>query len=447
MIQEKLPKIITEALPGPKSRELLEKRRQFVARGISCGTEIFIDEAKGALMKDVDGNVFLDFAAGIGVQNIGHCDDKIVEAVKEQAEKYIHPCFHVAMYEPYVALSEKLTEITPGSFRKKVLLANSGAEAVENSIKISKRYTKKTGVLSLESAFHGRTYMAMTLTSKVKPYKNGFGPFVPDTYKIPSAYCYRCPLGCRYPDCGMACAEKLRTMLKGELSSDGIAALIAEPVQGEGGFIVPPKEYLPAIQSICRENGIVFIIDEVQTGFARTGKIFASEHFGIEPDIIILSKSIAAGLPLSAVVGREEIMDSPDTGEIGGTYGGSPLACAASIRVIDKIKSEKLAQKAEINGNIIKNRLMEMREKFGVIGDVRGLGSMLGVEFVKDKATKEPYAGIVKKVIEYSYGKGVIFIGAGIFGNVLRFLPPVVMTGEQINYAMDILDEAIEKCR
>lgn len=441
-MKEALPKIVSDALPGPKSRELLEKRKQYVARGVSCSTEVFIEEAKGALMKDVDGNVFLDFAGAIGVQNVGHCDEAVVEAVGEQARKYIHPCFHIAMYEPYVALSEKLAEITPGSFPKKALLANSGAEAVENVVKISRRYTKKTGVISLETAFHGRTYMAMTLTSKVKPYKNGFGPFNGDTWKIPSGYCYRCPLGCKYPECGIACAEKFRTLLKGEMSAETIAVLIAEPVQGEGGFIVPPVEYLQALQSICRENGILFAIDEVQSGFCRTGKVFASEHYGVEPDIMSLSKSIAAGIPLSAVVGRAEIMDAPSPGEIGGTYGGSPVACAAALKVIDKIREDQLEQKAEFIGGIIKRRLLGLRDKYNIPADIRGLGAMIGIEFVKSQATKEPDPDIVKKITAYSYKKGVIFISAGIFSNVLRFLPPLVMSEEQVNFGMDVLEEA-----
>jgi len=443
MIDEILPKIVTEKLPGEKSGFLLEKRKKYVARGVSTGIEVFIEEAKGALMKDVDGNIFLDFAAAIGVQNIGHCDRDVVESIKAQADKYIHPCFHVAMYQPYVELSETLACITPGKYPKKVMLANSGAEAVENAVKISRKYTRKTGIISLETAFHGRTYMAMTLTSKVKPYKNGFGPFATDTYKIPSAYCYRCPLGCKYPDCGIACAEKFRTLLKGEMPPDTVAALIAEPVQGEGGFIVFPKEYLQALQSICRENGILFIVDEVQSGFARTGKMFASEHFNLEPDMMTLSKAIAAGVPLSAVVGREEIMDSTNPGEIGGTYGGSPLACVSSLAVIRKMKAENFPAKAERIGKIIRERLTEMAEKYEVIGDVRCLGAMAGVEFVKDRRTKEPYGAFVNKIISYSYRKGVIFLGAGIFSNVLRLLPPLVMSEEQVRFGMDVLEEAI----
>lgn len=446
-MKEQLPKIVVESLPGPKSRELLEIRKQYVSKGVSNSTEIFIEEAKGALMKDVDGNVFLDFAGAIGVQNVGHCDEAVVKAIEVQTKKYIHPCFHIAMYEPYVKLAERLTRITPGSFPKKIMLANSGAEAVENSVKIARRYTRKTGIVSLEAAFHGRTFMAMTLTSKVKPYKNGFGPFMGETFKIPSGYCYRCPLGCNYPQCGIACAEKFRTLLKGEMSADTLAALIAEPLQGEGGFIVPPKEYLPALQSICRENGIVFIVDEVQSGFARTGSMFASDIFGLEPDLMTLSKSIAAGIPLSAVVGKAEIMDAPNPGEIGGTYGGSPLACVAALKVIDRIEEEKLCSKAERLGSILKMRLNEIKEKYHIDADIRGLGAMIGMEFVKDDKVREPDADIVKRIIAYAFTKGVLLINAGLFSNVLRFLPPLVMSEEQLNFGMDILDEAVKKVR
>lgn len=428
-----------------KSKVILEKRNKYVSHGVGNITPIIASEAKDAIIKDIDGNIYIDFAAGIGVQNVGHCDEAVIKAVQKQTEKLIHPCFHVTMYEPYINLAEKLTEITPGNFEKKVMFANSGAEAVENSIKIARKYTQKTGILSLETAFHGRTYMAMTLTSKVKPYKNGFGPFAPDTYKVPSAYCYRCPLGCKYPSCGIVCAEKLRTSLKGELSPDMIAALIAEPIQGEGGFIVPPKEYLQALQEICREMDILFIMDEVQSGFARTGNMFASDHFEIEPDLITLSKALAAGFPLSAVVGKTEIMDAPNPGEIGGTYGGSPIGCVAALKVIEKIEKQYLMEKANRIGDILKLRLKEMQEKYSIIGDVRGMGAMFGIEFVKDQTSKTPYPEIIKKITNYALGKGVIFISAGIFSNVIRFLPPLVITEEQLNYGMDVLDEAIQK--
>ncbi|AND86065.1 4-aminobutyrate--2-oxoglutarate transaminase [Clostridium tyrobutyricum] len=443
MIKENSAKIVTE-IPGPKSKELISKRQKYVAKGVGCSAPIFVDEAKGALIKDIDGNVFVDFAGAIGVQNIGHRDDGVVEAVKAQLDKYIHPSFHVNMYEPYINLAEKLVEVTPGDYAKKAMFANSGAEAVENAIKIARAYTKKAGVISLQGSFHGRTNMTMSITSKYKPYKNGFGPFSTETYKTDAAYCYRCPLGCKYPECGIACAEKLRTMLKTVISSDMIACLIAEPVQGEGGFVVPPKEYFKILQEICNENGIVFIIDEVQAGFARTGKLFAHEHFDVEADIVTMSKSIANGIPLSAVVGKAEIMDAACVGGIGGTYGGSPLGCVAALKVIEKIKNDKLCDKSRKMGEYIIKRLNAMKEKYDVIGDVRGLGSMIGLEFVKDRVTKEPYGELVKQITEYCFKHGVIFLNAGLFGNVVRFLPPLVITKEQLDYGLNVLDKAID---
>lgn len=434
---------IETAVPGPNSIALMESRKQYVAKGVGNITPIFVNEGKGALIQDIDGNVFVDFAAGIGVQNVGHCDPAIVSAIQDQTEKLIHPCFHVSLYESYVQLAQKLTEIVETKSSMKAMFANSGAEAVENAIKISRRYTKKTGILSLENSFHGRTFMAMSITSKVKPYKNGFGPFMADTYKIPSANCYRCPYQASYPSCGIACAEKFRTLLKGELSSDYIAVLIAEPVQGEGGFIVPPKEYLSSLQEICKEHDIVFVIDEVQSGFARTGTFFAYEQFDLDPDLITLSKGIAAGMPISAVVGKAEIMDAPSSGEIGGTYGGSPVACEAALKVIEKIQSDDLCASANFLGKYMLQRLQEMKDKYDIVGDVRGLGAMCGIEFVKDQTNKEPYKEVVSKIISYALQRGVIFISAGIFGNVIRFLPPLVMTQEQAQYGMDVLEQAI----
>ncbi|MEY8001343.1 4-aminobutyrate--2-oxoglutarate transaminase [Clostridium sp. Mt-5] len=444
MIKESSAKIITK-IPGPKSEELTKKREKYVARGIGCAAPIFVEEAKGALIKDIDGNVFVDFAGAVGVQNIGHRDDKVVEAVKAQLDKYIHPCFHVNMYEPYISLAEKLVEVTPGNYPKKVMFANSGAEAVENAIKIARAYTKKSGVISLQGSFHGRTNMTMSITSKYKPYKDNFGPFSAETYKTYSAYCYRCPLGCKYPNCGIACAEKLRTRLNTVISKDEIACLIAEPVQGEGGFVVPPKEYFKKLQKICNENDIVFIVDEVQAGFARTGKLFAHENFGIDADIITMSKSIANGIPLSAVLGKAEIMDAACVGGIGGTYSGSPLGCVAALKVIEKIKEEKLCDRANKIGQYILDRLDKMKQRYDVIGDVRGIGAMIGLEFVKDRATKEPYGELVDKIIGYSFKHGVIFLNAGLLGNVIRFLPPLVITKEQIQYGLDVLEDAINE--
>jgi 4-aminobutyrate aminotransferase/(S)-3-amino-2-methylpropionate transaminase len=444
MIEESNAKIVT-AIPGPKSLELIKMREKYVAKGVSTSAPIFIDEAKGALIKDIDGNVFVDFAGAIGVQNAGHTDDGVVEAIKAQLDKFIHPSFHVNMYESYVALAEKLTEIAPGKSTKKAMFANSGAEAVENAIKIARAYTKKDGVISLQGSFHGRTNMTMSITSKYKPYKNGFGPFATETYKTETAYCYRCPVGCKYPECKVACGEKLRTMLNTVISKDMIACLIAEPVQGEGGFVVPPKEYFKMLRDICTENDIIFIVDEVQAGFARTGKMFAHEYFDVEADIITMSKSIANGVPLSAVVGKAEIMDAACVGGIGGTYGGSPLGCVAALKVIEKIEKEDLCGKSNEIGEYIIARANEFKEKYDVIGDVRGLGAMIGVEFVKDRETKEPYAEIVKKITAYCFKHGVIFLNAGLFGNVVRFLPPLVITKEQLTFGLDVLEEAIKE--
>lgn len=444
MIEESNVKLIT-SIPGIKSKKILEERKKYVADGVSMSVDIAVEEAKGALIKDVDGNIFLDFAAGIGVQNVGHCDDEIIDAIKDQLDKYIHPCFHVATYEPYVALAKKLTEITVGDYEKKVMLANSGAEALENAIKVAKAYTKKTGILSATGSFHGRTLMTMSITSKYKPYKNGFGPYAPETYKFDYPYTYRNGGELSDVEYGKLCAEKLRLMLKTTICPEMIACLIVEPLQGEGGFVVPTKEYMQELQKICNENNIVFIVDEVQAGFARTGKMFAHEHYGIEPDIITMSKSIAAGVPLSAVVGKKEIMDSACVGGIGGTYGGSPLACVSALKVIEKIEKEDLCGKSIKLGKYIIGRLNEMKEKYDVVGDVRGIGSMIGLEFVKDRVTKEPAADIVKTIIKKCYEKGVILINAGLLGNVIRFLPPLVMSEEQVKYGMDILEEAIKE--
>lgn len=431
-------------VPGAKSSELLEKRQRFVARGVGNTGKFFVEKAKGALLTDVDGNVFIDFACGIGVTNVGHCADEVVTAVKAQVEKYIHPCFHVSMYEPYVSLAEKLTQIAPGEGSKKAMFANSGAEAVENAVKISRKHTGKTGVISLECGFHGRTFMAMTLTSKVKPYKYGFGPFAPDVYKIPSAYCYRCFFGLQYPVCRLRCLEQIERFFTAECPGDKIAAVIAEPVQGEGGFIVPPPEFLPGLQSICKDNNIMFIADEVQTGFGRTGRMFASEHYDLQPDLVTMSKAIAGGFPISAVVGRAEVMDAPNPGEIGGTYGGNPVSCVAALAVIEKIEREQLCERANVIGVQITQRLKGLQEKYDVIGDVRGLGAMAAVELVKDRQTKEPNKEITAQLVAECYKRGLVVLSAGIFSNVLRFLPPLVITDGQLNEALDILEEALE---
>ncbi|MFZ5632766.1 MAG: 4-aminobutyrate--2-oxoglutarate transaminase [Bacillota bacterium] len=435
---------IKTPIPGPKSLELMELRKKCVPRGISNAAPVFVREAKGAVITDVDGNQFIDLAGGIGTINAGHSPDEVVGAVKEQMDRYIHTCFHVAMYEPYVRLAGKLAAITPGDYEKKTMFANSGAEAVENAVKLARKHTKKTGIIALECAFHGRTLMAMTMTSKVRPYKYGFGPFAPEVYKIPSGYCYRCYFGLSYPGCEMKCVKNLERFFTAECSPDHVAALIAEPVQGEGGFIVPPPEFLPGLKQVCHKYGILFIADEIQTAFGRTGKMFACEHYGLEPDMITLAKSLAAGFPLSAVTGRAEVMDSADTGEIGGTYGGNPLSCVAALQVIDKMQNDDLPARAGEIGRKIMERLKAIQEKHPVVGDVRGLGAMVAVELVKDRATKEPAREITSRILTECHKKGVIAISAGIYSNVLRFLAPLVITDGQLFQALNVLEEAFD---
>jgi len=427
--------------------ELLARKQQLVARGISNSTSIFVKEAKGASIIDVEGNEYIDFYAGIGTLNAGHCPPPVVEAIRNQAEKLLHTCFMVTMYEPYLDLAEKLISISPGSFDKRAMFINSGAECVENAVKMARAYTKRTGVISFECAFHGRTLMTMTLTSKVKPYKFGFGPYAPEVYKIPSAYCYRCYYRSTYPGCGMHCLEQFDRMFAAEVAPENVAAMIIEPVQGEGGFIVPPQEFLPGLQEICRKHGIVFISDEVQTGFGRTGKMFASEHWGLEPDLMTVAKSIASGMPLSGVVGRAEIMNAPEPGHVGGTYGGNPVSCAAALATIDYIEKENLVERASKIGEKTRARMLEMQDKYPVIGDVRGLGAMNAIELVKNRETKEPAKDEAAAVSKYCIENGVIVIGAGIFSNVIRTLIPLAITDEQLDRGLDVLEQAVAKCQ
>ncbi len=427
-----------------KSQEkLLIRKQNLISRGVSNSTSIFVERAEGASIIDISGNEYIDFYGGIGAVNAGHCAPPVVEAIKNQAEKYIHTCFMVTMYEPYLDLAQKLIDLAPGKFRKKAMFVNSGAECIENTIKIARSYTRRAGIISFECAFHGRTLMTMSLTSKVKPYKFGFGPFAPEVYRIPSAYCYRCYYQSTYPGCGLHCLEQFHRMFATEVSHEDIAAMIIEPIQGEGGFIVPPAEFLPGLREICDNYGIVLIADEVQTGFARTGKMFACEHWRFEPDLIAVAKSIASGLPLSGVIGKAEIMDAPDPGCIGGTYGGNPIACAAGLATVNYIIEENLVQRAVDIGTRMRERLMNMKEKYSVIGDVRGLGAMNAIELVKDRSTKEPAKEKTAAVIKYCTENGVIFIGAGIFGNIIRMIPPLVITDEQLERGLETLEKAL----
>jgi 4-aminobutyrate aminotransferase/(S)-3-amino-2-methylpropionate transaminase len=435
----------TMSIAETKTENLIQRKNNAVARGIANSTGVFVEKASGAVITDVEGREFLDFYAGVGVLNVGHCPEPVVKAIQKQAEQLLHSFFAIAMYEPYVELAEKMNSLMPGGSLKKTMFANSGAEAVENAVKIARHATKRTGIISFEGAFHGRTFMTMSLTSKVKPYKYGFGPFAPETYKVPSAYCYRCHYRSTYPGCGMHCLENFERFFTAEIDAEHIAAMIIEPVQGEGGFIVPPPEFLPGLKAICESKGILFIADEVQTGFGRTGKMFAIENWGVEPDIMTTAKSIAAGMPLSAITGKAEYMDAPDAGNIGGTYGGNPLACAAGLETIKFIEDNNLCSRAAQIGSTTMKRLKALQERCTVVGDVRGVGAMIGIELVKDRQTKEPAKEITSKVVKYCLEQGVMLISAGIFSNVIRLLIPLVVTDEQLDRGLTVLEQSILK--
>jgi 4-aminobutyrate aminotransferase / (S)-3-amino-2-methylpropionate transaminase / 5-aminovalerate transaminase len=427
------------AIPGPKSQILLENRQKNVPRGISNVVPAFIKKGSGALVTDVDDNTFIDFAGAIGTLNAGHCPPKVIEALKEQLDQYIHPGFPVIMYEPYIKLAEKLNQITPGTHEKKTFFLNSGAEAVENAVKIARKYTGRKAIISFERAFHGRTLLAMSLTSKVKPYKFEFGPFAPDTYKMRYPYYYRAPFDVSDSELDHEILRQLEDFFVSEVPAEEVAAIIMEPVQGEAGFIVPSKTFVQGVKAISEKYGILFIADEIQTGFGRTGKMFAVEHYDIIPDLMVMSKSIAAGLPLSAVTGRAEIMDAPQPGEIGSTFGGSPLGCVAALQVIEMMENG-LIDRAKTIGEKILLHFQQMQQKYSVIGDVRALGAMCSLELVKDLVTKEPDKDRAGQIIEECIRRGLILLGAGLYGNVIRLLTPLVITDEQLDEGLQVIE-------
>ncbi|MDM5192319.1 4-aminobutyrate--2-oxoglutarate transaminase [Bacillus hominis] len=428
-----------------KSSILHERRKNAVPEGPYNITELYVQSAKGAIITDVDGNELIDFAGGIGMQNVGHCHPKVVKAIQEQVESSIHSCFHVAPYESYITLAERLNELTPGDFKKKTMFANSGAEAVENAVKIARKATGRSAIVSFERAYHGRTLLTMSLTSKVKPYKHGFGPFASEVYKLPYPYYYRAEEGLGPEEVDAQILAYFERFMLEEVASDNIAAIILEPLQGEGGFIVPTTAFMRGVRNICDKYGIVMIADEIQTGFARTGSLFAMDHFGVAPDLMTFSKSIAAGMPLSAITGRADLMDAPGPGQLGGTFSGSPAACAAALAVLDVIEEENLVKRAVEIGARMMEVFNSWKDKYELIGDVRGLGAMTAIELVKDKETKEPAAEEVKAIMKETHSKGVITISAGIYSNVLRFLPPLVITDEQLEEGLTILEAAIAK--
>ena len=430
---------IRTEIPGPKSRALMVRREAAVPRGPAHATPIFAARAEGAVIEDVDGNRYIDFAGGIGCLNFGHRAPRVLSAVREQLDKFLHVCFSVTPYEGYIAVAEKLNALTPGRFAKKTLLVNSGAEAVENAIKIARAFTKRPAVICFEDAFHGRTLLAMSLTSKTHPYKAGFEPFASDVYRIPFAYPYRNALGTSAEEF----AHHLEDAFKRVVAAESVAAVIVEPVLGEGGFIVPPKDYYRLLQEICRKHGILFIADEVQSGIGRTGKWFASEHFGIEPDLTTSAKSLGGGFPLAAVTGRAEIMDASGIGSLGGTFGGNPVSCAAALAALETIEKDGLLARSTAIGKRFEERARAWQRKWPLIGEVRGLGGMCAIELVRDTQTREPADTETKEIARFCYEHGLITITAGTLNNVMRILVPLVVTDEQFDEGLGVLEAAI----
>jgi 4-aminobutyrate aminotransferase/(S)-3-amino-2-methylpropionate transaminase len=431
---------IVTAIPGPKSQELHQRRLAVVPTGVSSALPIYIARANGAVLVDVDGNQFVDFGAGIGVTTVGHTETAVVEAAAGQLQDVIHTLFTITPYEEYVRVAELLAQHTPGDHAKKTVLVNSGAEAVENGVKIARKFTGRRAVAVLDHAYHGRTNLTMAMNYKAMPYAAGFGPFAGDVYHVPNSYPYRDGLS------GAEAAARTIAYLEKVIGASDLACLVAEPIQGEGGFIVPAEGYLAALQDWCTANGVVFIADEIQSGMARTGAFYASEHFGLVPDLVLSAKGIAGGLPLAAVTGRAEIMDSAQPGGLGGTFGGNPVAAAAAVAVFETIERNDLLAEAERIERALKPALLELQEKYDIIGDVRGIGAMIAIELVTPgtaQTTKEPNPDAVNRIIAAAAQQGILFLNAGTWGNVLRFLPSLAVSDELIADAVSVIDDAI----
>ena len=410
------------------NEQLGQLRSKTISDGVGSTTTKFIESARGAVLRDVEGREYIDFAGGIAVMNIGHCHPKVVAALKEQAEKLTHTCFMVNPYESAVKLAEKLCQVVPGDSPKKAVFLNCGAEAVENAVKIARYYTKRPAVIVFENAYHGRTLLTMTMTSKVKPYKFGFGPFAPEVYRMPFG--------------DVAGPEKLHDFFIKHVNPEAVAAVVAEPVQGEGGFITAPPGYFQELIKICHDNGILFVADEIQSGMGRTGKMFAIEHWGVEPDLITVAKSLAAGTPLAAVVGKQEIMDSVHSWGLGGTYGGNPLACAAGLAVLEVFEEENMLEKAVVLGNKLMARFKKWQKQFDIIGEIRGLGAMLGLELVKGE-NREPAADEAKQLVSFCVENGLVILTCGSYGNIIRVLAPFVITDEQLEKGFAVMEEGL----
>lgn len=438
--QDRLPQTrhLATEIPGPKSTAVMQRRKDAVSGGLGMAIPVIVARAHDAIIEDIDGNRIIDLGAGIGVVTVGNSAPRVVKAVQEAAAAFTHTNFTTAPYMGYIEVCEALNRLTPGKFPKKSILQNSGAEAVENAIKIARHYTKRPAVIVFEHAYHGRTNLTMALTAKNLPYKDGFGPFANEIYRMPMPYSFR--WDGNLETIAEDALEIVIHKIEKEVGAHNVAAILIEPVVGEGGFIVPPLGFMPGLQKFATENKIVFIADEVQSGFARTGKMFAVEHENMEPDMIISAKGIAGGLPLAAVTARAEIMDSSHVGGLGGTYGGNPLACAAALAVIETIEEEKLVERAAHIGTILFDALNELKSQYSIIGEVRGRGAMVAIELVKS-GTKDPNPEAMAKVIKYCQSKGVLILTAGTYGNVIRFLPPVVITDELLKDGLSILAE------
>jgi len=431
------------SIPGPRSQVLMKRRNAAVVQAAYHATPVFVAHAEGAVVEDVDGNRLIDFAGGIGCLNTGHRAPAVVEAVRRQLDRFLHTSFNVLPYESYVAVCEKLNAVVPGKGPKKTLLVNSGAEATENAVKIARAYTHRPAIIAFDDAFHGRTYMAMAMTSKPHPYKAGFEPFPSDVYRIPYAYCYRCSYSMKYPSCEVFCAKHLEDTFKRVVAAESVAAVIVEPILGEGGFVTPPPEFFPTLTEICHKHGILVIADEVQSGFARSGAMFACERLGLQPDLVTMAKSLTGGLPMAAVTGRADIMDAPAVGQLGGTFGGNPAACEAALAVLDIIAKENLCARANALGERFRKRAAKWQAQWELVGEVRGLGAMQALELVRSKTTRQPADEETKQVAQYCYEHGLVMITAGSYGNVIRLLMPLVLTDAQMDEAMDVLEAAL----
>ena len=431
-------------IPGPNSRALMARRAKAVPRGVPAVTPIAVVHAEGAVLTDADGNRLIDFGGGIGVVNTGHRHPGVVAAVRRQLDHFTHVCFPVSMYEPYIELAERLNQVTPGSHEKRTFFVNSGAEAVENAVKVARYFTGRQAVLCFEHGFHGRTNLAMALTSKVMPYKKGFGPFAPEVYRIPYPYCYRCAEGPSGGRCCMADTARLEQILAATVDPGSVAAIIMELELGEGGFVPAPVEYVQTLAAFAKAHGILFIADEIQTGFGRTGKLFASEHYGLVPDLITTAKSLAGGLPLAAVTGRADVMEAPQVGGLGGTYGGNPLACAAALAVLDAMEAERIPAHAQRTGDRIKARFQHWAAQFPCIGDIRGLGAMVGMELVADRESRTPDKALAGRVLAAALARGLVLLSSGTFGNTIRVLAPLTTDDAVIDEGLDVMGAALE---